>query len=516
MSSFYDIKNFNLLMSVVFEHFQEKFNYNIGEKEEHIMKFFIKKFGNEVRRSDFNTEKEYMITLNRLCISNTIRTISAKLHSVKKQPPKQAHMRTVNDVDTDFKKLEDSRSVDPTKRPVPQFSSVADNVNKDLDTDFETLMRNRSQFEHTAKQQMEASELGPPETIKEEKVDPQELERKFSELFQDEEPQQITEIGQIPVQPVDKTNIFGDQLAAPKTLGQELLMKKPDAYDKLTEDIYNDPKFIMTEYLVVDSRDRNTDDHAEPNQYVLDLGRDYKDLISVELISANVPKTQYLINSANNLIYFDDGTGTITATIPDGNYTIGELTTEIKTQMDAISASVGGSKTYTVTSDSKTNKITIAVNTGTFDMLFDGGSETHGTSTRTKYLDSSIGPIIGFSRSDLTSAATYTGTNQYDINGPTYLILYIKEFEQLNGVHNNSVEDSFAKIILDTDQSSYKYFKSATDYVAKKHFRPLLGKMTKLNVKFLNYDGSVYDFGGLNHTLYFKIISLNQNQSYFN
>ena len=512
MTQFLSIKNFRLIMSVIYDYFDNKYDYQVSKAEEHIVKQImarkIQRFNGKLPQGS-----KFMLALNKECISEAIIIITGKLDELRKKVPPMPVNKDIpvanpqtNDITTQFEKLSAERSFKVEEKPrTHDIQLPSDGVNKNMDQDYAKLMSARDNDIAQAKQNISKD----PSKIKEFlnlKEEPELKEDDFPKP-----PDQVLFENVEDNKSVTQKEIIEDIMENPMTLGQELIIKRPKEYEKLVEDIYNDPKYLKTEYLVVDSRDRNTDEYPDPQDYIISLERDYKDVISVELISANIPKTQYLINNSNNKLYFDDGTGTVTATIPIGNYTISELTAEIKTQMDAAS----GSKTYTVTSNSKTNKITIAVNSGTYSLIFNGGEENYENSSRTKYVDSSIGPIIGFSRSDLSGSATYTGQNQYDLNGPTYVLLWIKEFEQLKGVHNSSVTDSFAKIVLDTDISSYKYFKSQNDYIAKKNFRPLKGRLSRLNIKFYNYDGSEYDFGGLNHTLYFKLITLNQNQNYF-
>ena len=93
--------------------------------------------------------------------------------------------------------------------------------------------------------------------------------------------------------------------------------------------------------------------------------------------------------------------------------------------------------------------------------------------------------------------------------------MHIHNFDNLQGVHNNSVTKAFAKITLDTNQSEYKFFKSSSDYLVRKEFSPPLAKLAQMNIQFKNYDGSFYDFGGLSHCFNFRITTLNQNQGYF-
>lgn len=123
----------------------------------------------------------------------------------------------------------------------------------------------------------------------------------------------------------------------PKQLREELIIDPDDYLKSLT-------KHIKFRDVIIDSRDRNIDKYPEPNKYTLDLEHDMYNVISVELISAEIPNTEYIINNDNNSLHFEETNGaTLIATIPVGNYTITTLATAIQTQMNAT-----GNSTYTV------------------------------------------------------------------------------------------------------------------------------------------------------------------------
>jgi hypothetical protein len=466
-------RNFKLLMSIVFKYFVEKYNYEVGEDEEVFMLEIMKHYTQEetFNRNKFNNYGEYIKHINKLCLNHVIKAVEKRLEEEQKETPQVIDIKpdeeSSNSMVRAFEQQNQMR-MDELKQQKPTEINFGQNIeydNKQVLDNMKKLEQERNAFEQEIK----------PE---EEKVD------KNEPAF------------------VNK---------APKAMGETLLIQKPKEFEKLVDETYKyNNNFLKTYHLVIDSRDRNTDSYPNNYNYQIDLDRTYTDIVSVELVSANIPKTEYLINSSNNLLHFnDDGTDYI-ATIEEGNYTISELTTAIKTAMDAT-----GTSTFTVSSSSTTNKITILSSGSTFSLLFNGGSETYNETTRTKYPESSIAPIIGFSKADTSGALTYTGDNQYNLNGPTYILLDITEFQNLNGVNNKTISNSFAKIMLDTEQSGYKYFKSQSDYIAKKEFSPLLAKLAQMNIKFKNYDDSFYDFGNLPHSLYFKITTLNQNQGYF-
>ena len=127
-----------------------------------------------------------------------------------------------------------------------------------------------------------------------------------------------------------------DLTKGPEQLREELIIA-PDDYIKTLQ------KQIKYEDVIIDSRDRNITIDEDPSKYTINLERDISNIISIELISAEIPNVEYITNENNNLIHFKEATSTLVATIPIGNYTLSTLVTAIQTQMIA----VGGS-TYTV------------------------------------------------------------------------------------------------------------------------------------------------------------------------
>jgi len=126
----------------------------------------------------------------------------------------------------------------------------------------------------------------------------------------------------------------------PRQYREELIISPDDYIKSLNKHI----KFFD---VIIDSRDRNTDKYTEPNEYVLDLEREMYNIISLELISAEIPNSEYIINSDNNLLHFEESNGTsIISTIPIGNYTLATLAAAIQTQMNN-----DGGSTYTVTTN---------------------------------------------------------------------------------------------------------------------------------------------------------------------
>lgn len=474
---FFSDKNFKLIMSVLYENFNEKHNYIVGDDEEKLVIKLMELAFNETKKNKGETLKDYLLRLNRLVLNNGIQIIQKQLEEEKLQ--KKVNMKK-EDIMNNFEELQKQRQPMQESEQKKILSKIQEDVqydNSEIINNFEKLNIDREQEQ---------------KKIQENLQNPDGLEFKQNNFSKKLEFKEINK-------------------DAPQPSGQNLLIQQPEDFKNLVDNSFKyNNNYIKEDYLLIDSRDRNQTDYPNPNNYQIDLNEEYKDILSVSLISSNVPKSQYLINSSNNVLNFIDVNSTeFEVQIPIGNYTITELTNQITSSLNA----AGSANTFSVSSNSKTNKITIS-SASNFQLLFNGGTETYNNSTRTIYKENSIGKLIGFSMTDLSGSNSYTSQNQYDLNGPTYVLLHINELNNLDGI-KNSIKDAFAKIPFDTNQNEYKFFKESNDYEVITEFSPPLAKLAQLNIRFLNYDNSLYDFGGLDHTFLLKIKRLNQSQGYF-
>lgn len=110
----------------------------------------------------------------------------------------------------------------------------------------------------------------------------------------------------------------------------------------------------------------------------------------LEIQNMSIPMSHYVIDSLNNKIDFNDG-GDKQAILKNGFYTQSDITTEIKTKMDAASV-----LTFTVTVDNITQKMTISAGSN-FTLKFDQAN--------------SAAKTLGYNEVELTGANTYTAPN---------------------------------------------------------------------------------------------------------
>lgn len=444
--------NYQLIMSVLFEYFQKK-DYEIGEDEEslctEVMEYYLK----NTKKNNKETLKNYLQRLNKLVLNKMINMIEKHIEKEKN---------------------EEKINIDK----------------KDMTKVFENLMKERSQKVEKKKEEEVQKKI--KEDVKE---DNSFISSQFELLNKNREKEQKVIESKLKSEVIDY-KVINDK--APETSGQQVLIEQPKKFKELLQDSFSKTsEHIKNEVVVIDSRDRDITLYPSNSNYQIDLDEEYKNILSVELISIDIPKTQYLINNTNNLLYFKVTGNIYAATVPMGNYTITELSSALKASMDQLSSQV-----FTITNSTITNKITISVASGNFDLLFINQTQH-------------MGKLLGFDTTiDYETQTSIDAPNQYDLNGPTYIILHINEFENLFG-KKSSIKKGFAKIPLDTTQTEYKYFKNTQDYNVIKEFTPPLAKLAQLNIRFLNYDGEEYDFGGLEHSMVLKIKRYNQSMGYF-
>jgi hypothetical protein len=103
------------------------------------------------------------------------------------------------------------------------------------------------------------------------------------------------------------------------------------------------------------------------------LGKPLENVVAMKVLDATIPFTFYPFNSTNNTFVLNQtapAAGPFTVTIPVGSYTTSTFPAILKAAMELAN---GATKTFTVTYDSATAKLTITINVGTFTITTSGG-----------------------------------------------------------------------------------------------------------------------------------------------
>jgi hypothetical protein len=284
--------------------------------------------------------------------------------------------------------------------------------------------------------------------------------------------------------------------------------------------------------LIIDSADRNTNKFPNVGQYTYMLINEFTEVVAIELAQARIPNTIFNVNSSNNLIYFsEDGETLFRATIAVGNYT--SLTTFATAVQTALN-SAGGSSTYTVSIDPLTSYMTINSNltggTGKFFLQFRECSCpslicvdpcSTGDDNPPTYMKNSAGILMGFSASNFEADASgnIIGDLLPDLSGIGYVALHLSagnESHIKNISNNKNLNGSFSIIPLTADFGKPVIINTGTTarMSETKFFNPPLRRVDRLMIKFVDRNGNIVDFNGVNHMIDIEIQTLNSAGRY--
>ena len=332
-----------------------------------------------------------------------------------------------------------------------------------------------------------------------------------------------------------------DLSKAPKNEREELLIPQPDIF----KNMFDKPLYIENVLMFLDSRDRNYNKYPNTENYTIKLDSVLRNVISIEILNAIIPNSHYIINNSNNTIHFEEESGIIlTASIPNGNYT---NENDIAIQLENAMKNIGDSD-YTVNFNSGTNKFTILSDRtggdGIFTLKFKGSNEIFGSngSTRTTYLSSSIGQILGFLKQDLSDASSHTSQSTSNISSDRSIYLFINanavdSFDNIEGLKTND-HGKFMKFALTSDLGKPTYWinprarkRNETNVENKNPYQKIPEKseaeeinrnendyklyfqkpitISQLQIEFKNYNNNYFEFHGLNHALLFRVEMFN-------
>jgi hypothetical protein len=237
---------------------------------------------------------------------------------------------------------------------------------------------------------------------------------------------------------------------------------------------------------------------------VINLPYTIKDIISMQVVSVELPKVIYLINEGFNVIYFNELTTNINGTVifPEGNYDIASLeimmTYEINSQLET-------DNRFSVYIDPVTFKTTISNNTYNFNMKISNQNISNSL-----YLYKSLGWTLGYRTNN-----TYENKNAYISESlfnpcPTdYLFLEINDYNyssasKLIGLFLDNFLDKniITKIPYNScdcsSSCSNKLFINKNNLISsvRNYFGPI--PLQKLGIRLLNQYGETVNLHNMN------------------
>lgn len=234
-------------------------------------------------------------------------------------------------------------------------------------------------------------------------------------------------------------------------------------------------------------------DSKNSTDCIFNLPYTIKDVISMKVVSVELPEVIYLINDGFNIIYFYEQTTNIEGSVifPEGNYDATSLVTMMTTQ---INLQLGTSNRFLVNIDQFTFKTTISNSTNNFDMtLFN---------TMNNQFYKSLGWILGYRYTNIyINKKTYTSESLFNPRPTDYLFLEINDFNyssasRLIGLFLDNFLDKniIAKLPYKISDSSGKYntiFMNSENIISstRNYFGPIY--LQKLAIRLLNQYGEV-------------------------
>ena len=304
--------------------------------------------------------------------------------------------------------------------------------------------------------------------------------------------------------------VLSEDQRAYQAKGAQSMLQEPDLIKETRKELQK-RQLIKKHTIMIDSRDRNRTIHPNPNEYKYQFNVPYRNIVAIKVIQTSIPRSEYNVNSTNNLIYFYDSASSsgepTQATIAEGQYTTSTISAAVKTAMDA-----AGLASYTVAIDSTTQRMTITSDlsggasgfiidflAGTIPHPSGGGSET------SIYRDNSAGPWLGYAPVVTSSLAGQEASYPINLYGESYVMLKIKDIPHTEAIMGQGLQGAFAQLPLNGEQWECSYFRENSNYTAFRTFDPPLARLTHFDFRFEKYDGTLYDFNGHEHTMLWEI-----------
>ena len=254
---------------------------------------------------------------------------------------------------------------------------------------------------------------------------------------------------------------------------------------------------VRVNYLVVDSRDRDTSVWPSSSSYAVEFDDPYKDIVSAELVYARLPLASNNVDAWTSTFAVEARNGqSFQVTLATGQYSAQELCEAINAALQPSGVVVSFLASY--------RKFEFA-SPAAFSLDLSAAN--------------SLKSLLGFRslaatcQSSLVAAtATWTLRAPYPalLEGQTrnYAILSIDNFQNLKSV-NNATNNSFAVIDQELVTGS-----GERREVAKKFFNPPLNVLFNIKVRFQDYAGMPYEFAEKDHYFMLKLECLKNGRRY--
>ena len=261
------------------------------------------------------------------------------------------------------------------------------------------------------------------------------------------------------------------------------------------------PPATRTYHVLIDSRDREDPEGSTPSHYRITLPVRLRNVLSARLISAEVPSSFYVFQSAydNTSISMEIDGERHDIAIPDGNYSAATLALALNVAIVAAFPSY----TFKVTVSASTLRMTIQSVDG-YDMILDT------TTTSTKSTEWGLAYYLGFEKNSIYAGPTITSPRVVSPNPYSYIVL---DIEELRGVYEGSPDGGgmaahgcFAKLPINANSFEYMYLDAQAVSEKPIEFAPPLASVDRLRIGFRFHDGRFVDFQSLENSFALEFV----------
>lgn len=275
--------------------------------------------------------------------------------------------------------------------------------------------------------------------------------------------------------------------------------------------VANDGDDISIKRVVIDSRDRDLSRFPSPSSYEIDMDDEMLDVESVQLLVADLPFSGYMVNSTNRLVPLRVAGQSLTVALTIGDYAdAAELGAELEGRLNAACALA-----FVVAYLPRTDNFSVTAG-APFSMVFRASDPALSDADTAlaewqrprppppKYVKGSAARLLGFGcaeyRAEQSLPASWSLVSPFRKNffAQPYLVLRCDPAHTLTS-SNDFIMDAFA--ILSPQQDRLSFSHRDENSAARKTFSPIIPKLRRLVIQFIDYDGNLYDCQNYEHRL---------------
>jgi hypothetical protein len=251
-----------------------------------------------------------------------------------------------------------------------------------------------------------------------------------------------------------------------------------------------------THVIMVNSLDRDQNVYPLPTQMRLKLPRLYKNIERIDIVQIKFFCGLYAISAArkNNTLVVDVSGISYIAAIPDGAYTLSQLIASLQAAL----ISVTGDSSFTVSFNPIVGRVTIAAAVA-FSLPFQSSLPSF---NQAAYSEWGLGWNLGWGGQPAdTPVALSQSADHFPRLNDDYIYLQMNDTEHMNEIDHTDVEKT-GKTQDSTGQVAHYFGKlllnnfgcwAQTFVEAPKTFKPVLGRLERLNFTWTDRHGNVLD-----------------------